>query len=117
MNNETKIALRLIQSRDIIHLTHLATLSYSQHMALDDYYKDITEIFDRYIESLQGLNGTLEDIKLPSSSKVEDPIDYLVTLDKFIEANKRGLRSFLISILDDAQELINKTVYKLKFLK
>lgn len=117
MDSINKIAMRLIQSRDIIHLTHLASLSYSEHIALDSYYKDIVEIFDRLIESSQGLTQTLEDIKLPVSSKVDSPIDYLRSLDAFIERNKRGLRSFQIAILDDAQELINETIYKLKFLK
>ena len=84
---------------------------------LDDYYKDIVEIFDRLIESSQGLTQSLEDIKIPVSSKVDSPIDYLKSLDAFIERNKKGLRSFQIAILDDAQELINETIYKLKFLK
>lgn len=117
METVTNIIIKLIQSRDIVHLAHFKTNSYAQHVALDDYYKDIVEIFDRLTETAQGEYGTLLTLRVPVAVEVEDILEYLTKLADYIEKNYKVLKSYQISILDDGLELIYKTIYKLKFLK
>lgn len=113
----SNIVTRLMQSRNVVHLAHFKTKSYSQHMALDEYYKDIVEIFDRLVETVQGEYKQELKIRVPASPEQEDVIKYLEGLANYIEKNYNNLKSYQISIIDDGLELIYKTIYKLHFLK
>lgn len=117
METAISIAVRLIHSRDTIHLTHLKTKSYAEHMALDEYYKNIVEVFDRLIETAQGEAKEVLDLKIPASVVPEDTVKYLSELANYIEKNYKNLKSYQISILDDGLELIYSTIYKIKILK
>lgn len=41
---------QLFQSRDIMHLTHLATTSYAEHKALNKAYDGLLSLLDDLIE-------------------------------------------------------------------
>ena len=52
----------LLQSVTEGHKAHLKTSKYSDHMALDEFYDEMTELVDALIEHYQGINGKIEDI-------------------------------------------------------
>lgn len=108
---------KLFQSRDIAHLCHLRTTSFSQHMALGSYYDSIIEQSDSLIEMFQG-KYELVSFVVPQS-EWKDPIIHLQDLAMFIEGNKNKIftDSYLLNQIDGILELIYSTLYKLKNLK
>jgi hypothetical protein len=111
----------MLHSRTQAHTLHLQTKSYPEHMALNGYYDGIGDLIDGLVESYQGKYGIIESYKsydLVSYKSTESTIKYLQDLCKKIE----GLRdcckdSYIQNQIDTVCELINSTLYKLRFLK
>jgi hypothetical protein len=111
----------MLHSRTQAHTLHLQTKSYPEHMALNGYYDGIGDLIDGLVESYQGKYGIIESYKsydLVSYKSTENTIKYLQDLCKKIE----GLRdcckdSYIQNQIDTVCELINSTLYKLRFLK
>lgn len=61
---------QLFQSRDVMHLTHLATTSYAEHQALSKAYEGLLPLVDELIESYYGTTGKRLNIKIPASEYV-----------------------------------------------
>ena len=117
----SEIISLLLHSRTQAHTLHLQTKSYPEHMALNGYYDEIGDLIDGLVESYQGKYGIIESYKsydLVSYKSTENTIKYLQDLCKKIE----GLRdcckdSYIQNQIDTVCELINGTLYKLRFLK
>lgn len=108
---------KLFQARDIMHLAHLKSFSYAQHMALGDFYDGLLDHIDSIVECLQGHEGNLFSITIPGST-VQDPIPFLMGFRSMIlEWRNSTDISYLQNQLDEITALTNKTIYKLKFLK
>jgi hypothetical protein len=117
----SEIISLMLHSRTQAHTLHLQTKSYPEHMALNGYYDGIGDLIDGLVESYQGKYGIIESYKsydLVSYKSTESTIKYLQDLCKKIE----GLRdcckdSYIQNQIDTVCELINSTLYKLRFLK
>jgi hypothetical protein len=111
----------LLHSQTQVHIFHLQTKSYSEHKALQGYYKDIDSIVDGIIESYQGKYDVVigyNSIKTEDYKSSEQVIKYFKALDSMVEKNRKSVKeSFLQNQIDTVQELIFSTLYKLKFLK
>ena len=102
------------------HILHLTTTSYAQHKALEDFYIGIGDLVDGFVEAFQGKYGLLHDFtadyELPGQ-----PIDYLTYLKDEVEMLRRSERfpqdSELQNTVDEIAQLIDSTLYKLRFLK
>lgn len=109
----------LLHSRTNTHIMHWTTRSYATHMALGDYYETIGDLLDPFVESFQGkygiLYGFFEDYKI-----AQDPVEYLKYLAAEVETLRRKDRfptdSELQNQVDAIADLIDSTMYKLKFL-
>ena len=55
-----KLIALLLLSRDTAHRQHWATLSFSQHKTLNEFYDNILELTDRLMEKYQGRKGRVE---------------------------------------------------------
>jgi hypothetical protein len=55
-----KLIALLLLSRDTAHRQHWATLSFSQHKTLNEFYDSILELTDSLMEKYQGRNGRVE---------------------------------------------------------
>lgn len=107
---------KIFQSRDLMHLAHLRTLSYAKHKALNSYYNDILDLLDTLIESYQGEFG-IQTIEIPSS-KYEDPVIHLKNLLVLIKSSIVLFKDTdYLNILDEMKTLIKQTLYKLENLK
>lgn len=51
---EQLIAL-VFATRNAAHLAHWRTKSFSQHMALNEFYDDVLEVLDNMLQELEGV--------------------------------------------------------------
>jgi hypothetical protein len=111
----------LLNSVTTAHILHLSTRSYSQHKALETFYTEIGDHVDDFVEAFQGKYGLLT--KYPATADLfatQDPIAYLTYLSDEVatlrKANGFPQDSELQNITDEIVQLIDSTLYKLKFL-
>jgi hypothetical protein len=111
----------LLHSQTQVHIFHLQTKSYSEHKALQKYYEGIDALVDGIIESYQGKYDVItqyNSVKNEDYKSNEQVIKYFKALDTMIDKNRKEVKeSFIQNQIDTVQELINSTVYKLRFLK
>jgi hypothetical protein len=111
----------LLHSRTQAHTLHLQTKSYPEHMALNGYYDGIVGLIDGLVESYQGQYGIIESYKsydIVSYKSTESTTKYLQDLCKKINSLRDCCKdSYIQNQIDTVCELINSTVYKLRFLK
>jgi len=106
---------QLFQSRDIIHLTHLATTSYAEHKALNGLYDSLLDLVDDLIESYYGTIGKRLNIKIPASEymNAQAHIKYIKEyLMKHREVFGKD-NTHLQNIIDEIIALYSKTQYLL----
>lgn len=102
------------------HILHLTTTSYAEHKALGTFYSEVGDLVDGFIEAFQGKYGLLHDFtadyELPGQ-----PVEYLTYLKDEVAtlrtAEKFPQDSELQNIVDEVAQLIDSTLYKLRFLK
>ena len=113
----TLIAL-CFESRTKTHFTHLHTLSYSKHKALEDYYNSIIPLTDTFAESYQGRYNLIvayPDARINSASEVNVGLQVVTMLRDWIDQNRKlcGEFSELQNVIDGIVDLCNSTIYKL----
>jgi len=98
---------------------HLKTKKYSNHMALDEYYKDAPELIDALIEGWQGTHDKIENyVDLLKDKEFDTAVDYLTELRKITKEGRKLMDSSeLESDTDSILSLIDGVIYKLKELK
>ena len=111
----------LLNSVTTAHILHLSSRSYSQHKALEAFYTAIGDHLDDFVEAFQGKYGLLT--KYPATAALfpeQDPVTYLTYLSDEVsmlrKANGFPQDSELQNITDEIVQLIDSTLYKLKFL-
>ena len=114
------LVMCMLHSVTNAHILHFKTRSFSEHMALGTFYNEIGELVDSFVESFQGKYGLLT--KYTSDFMLaESPIPYLEYLKAEVETNRRAANfpqdSELQNEIDNIANLINSTLYKLRFLK
>jgi hypothetical protein len=111
----------LLHSQTQAHTLHLQTETYSEHKALQKYYEGIDGIVDGLVESFQGKYGIIKGYKsmdLQEWKSTEDTVKYMNGLcEKIEELRDCCDDSYIQNQIDTVCELINSTVYKLRFLK
>jgi len=117
----SEMASIILHSRTQTHTLHLQTKSFAEHKALNDYYDSIGDLFDGLVESYQGKYGIIESYKsydIVSYKSTESTVKYLQDLCKKIESLRDCCKdSYIQNQIDTVCELINSTLYKLRFLK
>ena len=116
--NVAMFAATLLHSSTNTHFFHFSTNSYSQHKALGNYYDEIVDLVDDYVEAYM---GCYEQIKsFPSVyHQPKEPLKYLESLKSFVKDANADLpkEQELVNIVAEIQQLIDSTIYKLKYLK
>ena len=116
-----EIICKLLHSQTQVHILHLQTTSYSEHKALQGYYEGIDGLVDGLVESYQGKHGLLKNYKtfdMVDYKSNDQLLKYFKELLEIISDNRDSVKeSYLQNQIDTIEELINSTVYKLKFLK
>jgi len=119
MNEEVaEFVSTLLHSSTVTHFMHWATSSYAQHIALGDYYEGIIELTDKYAEAYMGRYKQIKTFPNDFHAGT-DPVKYLEGIQSFVEKAREHLPedSELQNIIDEIADLINSTLYKLRFLE
>ena len=115
-----KLISYLFHSRTQIHIFHLQTQSFAEHMALNTYYDEIVGLIDGLVESYQGKYGIVKgysNFNLMEYNNVQQVIAYLEALCKAIDATYDSIEStYIQNQLDGVTELTRSTIYKLQNL-
>jgi len=110
----------LFLSREITHREHLKTTSFSQHMALQNFYDNIIETADSITEAYQGRNGII-DIPFVPNDYTGSIIEVLQELLDYIESIRYTAvpqeDTAIQNLIDESVALFLSTLYKLKQLK
>ena len=111
--------LTLLHAATNTHILHLRSNSYAEHMALGAFYQALPDLVDVVVESIQGLQETLIDYPVDYYPPAENGLEELRALKDYV-AEERGdmpLDSEIQNSIDAIADLIDSTIYKLKFLK
>ena len=104
-------------ARNQAHLEHWNTKSYAEHMALGEFYDEVIDRVDDFVESYQGYFGLVGKVKLvPCQDKL---LDILKEDIYWMNTNRdeicKGICA-LENLLDNITDLYLKTKYKLENL-
>ena len=107
------IALR---DRDEAHIAHWKTKSFAEHKALNEFYDELLDLIDGFVEQHQGYYGTRMDI----SRDVGNPDDIRKELEgsmEWIESNRYEIcdktETPLQNTIDEIVRLYQHTLYML----
>ena len=118
MNDEVaEFVAHLLHSSTVTHFMHWSTNNNAKHEALGRYYVKIVKLVDRFAEAYMGKYEQLK--KFPEEFHTEkDPVKYLENMKDFVEASRKELPqdTELQNLVDEIDDLINSTLYKLRFL-
>jgi hypothetical protein len=117
----TEMISLLLHSQTQVHTFHLQTKSYAEHKALQKYYEDIDDMVDKLVESYQGRYSILKGYKQYSIEDYKDTtstVNYFKELcDKVTDLRDCCKDTWIQNQIDNVCELINATLYKLRYLK
>jgi DNA-binding ferritin-like protein len=116
--NMAMFAATMLHSATNTHFFHWSTNSYSQHKALGNYYDEVVDLVDDLVEAYM---GCYEQIKsFPSVyHQPKEAVKYMESLRGFIDDARKDLpqETQIQNIIDEIAQLVDSTVYKLRFLK
>lgn len=101
-----------------VHVLHLTNPSFAKHKALNELYDGLPDIIDSIAESMQAdgiLTGYNQSITI---NQTLDLIAYVEELRTYLKNNRQAVstESYVQNQIDSLLELINSTLYKLKYL-
>ena len=117
-----RLIMVLLHSATNAHILHLQTKSYAEHVALGAYYEGIVGPVDSLVENMQGMAGEIIRGYPLENSAFDESMSGLAYMTRIRELFLEHRPAFPASasqiqnILDTILELINSTIYKLKFL-
>lgn len=113
-----EFVLSLLNSVTSAHILHLQSRSYSEHKALETYYTEIGDLVDDYVEAYQGKYGIIEGYDT-SIWTTPPALEYMILLNDYVANARKELPqdSELQNITDEIAQLLDSTIYKLRFLR
>lgn len=107
----------VLLSRDLAHLEHWKTTSYAEHKALGEFYENVLELIDEFVEQYQGYYGDRMDIQRAEDDQQADIVDVLSTHMEWIEANRYEIcdksETPLQNTIDEVVRTYQRTLYLL----
>lgn len=118
---DVEIISKLLHASSQIHIYHLQSKSYAQHMALG-IYDEVTSKLDELAETIQGkTKSILKGYKPYPFVEDDNPIKFLEDLKMCLESYRKKLKSPEYDNIDNQVQtivdLIESCIYKLTFLK
>lgn len=105
----------MLHSGTSAHLLHLQTRSWSQHVALGEYYDEIIELVDVFAEVYQGRYGVIPEYPASYHPPSNGAVAFISEVCAYIDAARSGLpqNSHLQNIVDEMASLADSTRNKL----
>lgn len=111
----------VLNSVTVAHIQHLVAKTYAVHVALGEFYGEVGDLIDSFVESFQGKYGLLTSFPTSYSVPSMEPIPYLESLKQEVEYYRQAKGfpqdSELQNEVDNIANLINSTLNKLKHYK
>lgn len=122
MNNILgEFILTLLHAATNTHILHLRSKSFSEHMALNEFYQALPDLVDAVVEAIQGRYGMLIDYPVQYYAPAATGLEELQQLKDYVdeERHKEGIPqdSEIQNLIDEIASQIDSTLYKLTFLK
>ena len=120
MSNEIgEFLLILMHSSTNTQILHRQSRSFSEHMALGAYYEAIIPLVDTLTEAIQGLQEKIIDYPSDYYSPAATGLEELQSLKDYVkeERNELPQETEIQNLIDEIAQLIDGTLYKLRFLK
>ena len=120
MSNEIgEFLLILMHSSTNTQILHRQSRSFSEHMALGAYYEAIIPLVDTLTEAIQGLQEKIIDYPSDYYSPAATGLEELQSLKDYVKEERDDLPkdTEIQNIIDEIAQLIDGTLYKLKFLR
>jgi hypothetical protein len=113
-----EFVMTMLHSQTNAHILHLQSRSYAEHKALQSYYEHIDGLIDDYVEAYQGLYGIVEGYLGRENKPPSQALEYMLKMSVYLSEGRPHLppNSELNNILDEMAALIDKTIYKLRYL-
>lgn len=111
-----KLIEKVFHARDASHIEHWKTNSYARHQALGEYYDEVVDMLDKFVEAYQGTFGIIGDVagqEKDVAKMIHDDIIWLNENRARLAQNVPALEN----ILDELTALHMKTLYKLENLR
>lgn len=111
----------LMVARNVVHIKHLQARgvgSFAEHSALDDLYNGLPGYIDSLAEQYQGRMSIIEKYTFPDMSSSAKSIDIVTEMRTFIDNHRKAMTDYseIQNIVDELIALLNKTIYKLRYL-
>lgn len=103
-----------------IKTLHWITKSYAHHKVLDEAYNDFSDKIDEFVESCIGINAPKKYENIAINFEIPDSEDDIVFVferafdDLVTSINRYTNRTELESLIDDLNNIANKTIYLLR---
>ncbi len=135
MNVAAQLVARCFAARTAAHLDHLTTESYAQHMALGDFYDAVASGADEFAECYMALHGKFTSADFQHVRlNLGDPINTITDLRTWIVDNREEACeppgdkdseneredidcTELANLIDNILAVIDRAIYKLRYLK
>lgn len=115
-----ELIARCFEARTAMHVAHLRSRSYAEHVALGEFYDEIASAADRFAECHMGVEGVLGDIPSRAPDLKTPPLVFLPRLHDWVTKNRTACAdgsTELANLIDEILAVIDRTFYKLKFLR
>lgn len=115
-NDKTTIQAVLFKAQIDAKITHLLQKdkTLARHNAMGMFYDEIGDKIDTFVETYMGIY-TLEEICIESSCCIKEPLSYFQDLYNQIDILRKPIKeTFLQNQIDEIQQLIAHTLYRLK---
>lgn len=113
--------LTLLHAATNTHILHLKSKSFSEHMALGEFYQALPDLIDAVVEATQGRYGQLIDYPVQYYAPASTALEELQQLKDYVDETRRGedipQDTEIQNLIDEIASQIDSTLYKLTFLK
>lgn len=113
-----ELIARTFSLRNAVHLAHWSSRSYSEHVALGEFYDNVLDKLDLVVEAYQGVFGLVGQVPA-LGNRVNAIVDEIRSEMEWLADNRDEIarnNSVLANQLDDMGHFYATTLYKLDFL-
>lgn len=111
----------LLQARNMTHIFHWKTKSFSAHLALGELYDILSDMADELAEMTMGAHGDLGDISASPDTALDNNSyeSFIVSLFNILQDMKADIpqEDWLINKFEELQGAVSKIKYKIENLK